>query len=95
MESIPRVNILFNSDIGVEKDGIILWRKNNTMAFLVKMSCFQYWQKNGRLLFINVEKVDRKMKPVVVAFMWTFVCEMKGIKRKVQNEPSNVDEPFD
>ena len=87
--------IIFNYDIGVEKNGIILWQKNNTIAYLVKLSYFQGWKKNGRLLLINIEKVDRKMKSVIPAFVWTFLCEMKRIRRKVKNEASNVYEPFD
>ena len=61
--------ILFNYDIGVEKNCIILWQKNNTMAYLVKLSYFQGWETYGRLVLINIEKVDRKMKSVMPAFM--------------------------
>ena len=56
---------------------------------------FPRLEKNDRLLLINIEKVDRKMKSVIPAFVWTFLCEMKRIRRKVKNEVSNVDEPFD
>ena len=96
-KSLPLLDydgILFNYDKGVEKNGIILWQKNNTLAYLVKLSYFQGWEKNGRLLLINIEKVDRKLKSVLHAFVWTFLCEMKRIRRKVKNEASNVDEPF-
>ena len=65
------------------------------MAFWVKLSYFECWQKNGKLLLINVEKVDRKMKSVIPAFMCTFLCEMKGMKTKGKNEASNVDKLFD
>ena len=97
-KSLPLLDydgILLNYDIGVAKNGIILWQKNNTLAHLVKLSYFQGWAKNGRLLLINIGKVDRKLKSVIHAFVWTFLCEMKRIRRKVKNEASNVDEPFD
>ena len=71
-KSLPLLDydgILFNYDIGVAKNGIILWQKNNTLAHLVKLSYFQGWGKNGRLLLINIEKVDRKMKSFIPAFV--------------------------
>ena len=37
--------ILLNYDTDVEKNGIVLWQNNNTMAYLVKLSYFQGGEK--------------------------------------------------